>query len=279
MNALAYQACFEDDEGRDRSREIRVEAIDRAKETLILRRVTHLDQLADKLNEDRVRRVIMPMLAGSVDWEYTKRDLEYVRDLGLAARASPARIANPIYAEVAPRELTDSLQSGLAGQVDPEWYVNKDRGLDMAELLEAFQSYFREHAESWVERYGHREAGPQLVLHAYLRRVVRRYGQVGREYAVGRGWSDLVIEWRLGGGPGPVPTLKHVIECKVRSEESGLEILIREGREQTATYMDRCGAKSGHLVIFDVRPRKSWDERIFRTDPEQDARPITVWEM
>jgi hypothetical protein len=34
---------------------------------LILRRETHLDQLTDKLQEERVRRVIEPLLAG-VDW-------------------------------------------------------------------------------------------------------------------------------------------------------------------------------------------------------------------
>ena len=168
VNALAYQACFDDSGSRDRSRSIRAEAIDRAKETLILRRVTHIDQLADKLREDRVRRVVMPMLAGSSDWDYTKRDLEYVRDLGLVATEGPVRIANPIYAEVVPRELTDSLQSGLEGQIDPEWYVGEDRSLDVAGLLEAFQGYFREHSESWVERFGHKGAGPQLVLHLSL---------------------------------------------------------------------------------------------------------------
>ena len=279
VNALAYRACFDDLEGRDRSRPIRVEAIDRAKEALILQRVTHLDQLADKLKEHRVRRVIMPMLAGSSDWDYTKRDLDYVRDLGLATPAGPVRIANPIYAEVVPRELTASLQSGLEGKVDPEWYVNEDRSLDVPGLLAAFQVYFREHAESWVERFGHKEAGPQLVLHAYLQRVVNSDGQIGREYSVGRGRSDLVIEWGRGGAQGPARTRKHVIECKVRTEKSGLERLIREGRDQTAAYMDRCGAESGHLVIFDMRPGRTWKERMFRKEPERGCLPITAWGM
>ena len=56
--------AFEMREGRDRSQPITVERIEQAKENLILRRVTHLDQLADKLREARVRRVIEPMLAG-----------------------------------------------------------------------------------------------------------------------------------------------------------------------------------------------------------------------
>ena len=50
--------------GRDRTQPITAELLDEAKEALILRRETHLDQLADKLREPRVRRVIEPMLAG-----------------------------------------------------------------------------------------------------------------------------------------------------------------------------------------------------------------------
>ena len=58
VNALAYESCFRMPEGRDRTRPIDVALIDQAKENLILRRVTHLDQLADKLREPRVRHII-----------------------------------------------------------------------------------------------------------------------------------------------------------------------------------------------------------------------------
>ncbi len=201
VNALAYQACFEDRRGRDRSRAVTVAAIDQAKETLILNGVTHLDQLADKLREERVRRVILPMIAGSSGSQYSQRDLEYVRDLGLAALAGPVRMANPIYAEVIPRELTMVQESVLESLVSPHWYIREDGTLDVEALLGGFQDYFREHSESWLERYGHREAGPQLVLHGYLHRIVNSGGRVTREYAVARGRSDLVVEWPRPGRP------------------------------------------------------------------------------
>ena len=277
VNALAYQACFRAETSRDRSRPIPADAIDEAREALILRRVTHLDQLANTLSEDRVRRVILPMLAGSEDWDYSLRDLEYVRDLGLVADKGEVRIANPIYAEVVPRELTVVLQSGLETQVDPAWYVDADGSLDVAGLLSAFQGYFREHSESWVERYAHAEAGPQLVLHAYLQRVVNSSGRIEREYAVGRGRIDLLIEWRQTTGKGAVRIRKYVIECKVRTARIGLDRLIREGQKQTAAYMDGCGAEAGHLAIFDLRPGQSWENRVFRRDPEPGEPPITVW--
>ena len=113
VNALAHDACFRDKGGRDRSRPVDAAAVRAAQERLILRRETHLDQLADKLKEDRVRRVVEPLLSGAETRTFTDRDLEYVRDLGLVARDRPIRIANPIYAEMVPREL-----SALAPRAD-----------------------------------------------------------------------------------------------------------------------------------------------------------------
>ena len=124
VNALAAQACFEDEAGRDRNQPIRVDGIDRARETLIRRRVTHLHQLSDKLREERVRRVMLPMLAGSEDWDYTDLGLQHVRDLGLVAPEGTVRIANPTYSEAIPPKLTAVLQSGLEAQGDSAWCVN-----------------------------------------------------------------------------------------------------------------------------------------------------------
>ena len=277
VNALALQACFKDRAGRDRRRPIGAGAIDRARETLVRNRVTHLDQLASQMREEGVRRVILPMLAGSVDCNYSMRDLEYVRDLGLVAAQGKVRTANPIYAGVIPRELTAVQESELESQVSPSWYVKEDGSLDLPKLLGAFQGYFREYSESWVERYGHREAGPLLVLNAYLHRVIKSGGRITREYAVARGRTDLVVEWPLAGQPLGSDAGKHVIECKVLTERSGRESVIRQGREQTARYMDRCGAETGHLLVFDIREARSWEERLFRKDPQPDRPPITVW--
>ena len=170
VNALAYDACFRNKAGRERSREIDVTAITEARERLIERRETHLDQLADKLQEDRVRRVVGPLLSGGDEREFSTRDIEYVRDLGLIAGNDPLRIANPIYAEVVPRELTYAAQAGLVEET--AWYVDAEGGLEVGKLLTAFQEFFREHSEHWVARFDYREAGPQLLLQAFLQRVV-----------------------------------------------------------------------------------------------------------
>ena len=81
VNALAYRAC---EANRDLEQAIDIEAIHEVREQLILSRETHLDQLTDKLQEERVRRVVEPLLSGNPDPEtIPPDDLQYVRDLGL----------------------------------------------------------------------------------------------------------------------------------------------------------------------------------------------------
>ena len=167
VNALAYAACFDDSSGHDRSRPISAEQIERAKEKLILQRVTHLHQLADKLSEDRVRRVIEPLLSGAVPIsDPAEDDLDYVSDLGLVRCNGGVEIANPIYQEVIPRQLTYARERYIVQRA--EWYVDQEGRLDLAKLLVACQRYSRENAEHWVERFQYKQAGPQLLLQAFL---------------------------------------------------------------------------------------------------------------
>ena len=267
VNALCQRACFERISGRDRSRSITEADIIDAQEAMILERVVHLDQLTDKLREERVRRVVEPMLSGEPQQRYTERDLKYVRDLGLIARGSPPRIANPIYAEVVPRELTYLTQDAL--QQEADWFVSMDGGLDMTGLLAAFQQFFRENSEHWLKRYQYKEAGPQLLLQAFLQRVINSGGRIEREYGLGRGRTDLLVIWAVGQR-----VQRFVVECKIL--RGGLESTIHRGLGQTARYMDRCGADEGHLVVFD-REERPWGEKIFRRDELFGTNRIVVW--
>ena len=274
VNALAYEACFRNKAGRDRSRPIDGAAMADAREQLILRRETHLDQLTDKLQEERVRRVVEPLLSGSQSAEKIPvDDLEYVRDLGLVRPQGPVAIANPIYQEVIPRDLTYTTQAYL--HQDPAWYVDADGALRVSDLLAAFQAFFREHSEHWVERFEYKEAGPQLLLQAFLQRIVNSGGHIEREYGLGRRRTDLLILWP---GPGQArpgqEAQKAVVECKLLYRS--LEQTVREGLEQTREYMDRCAAGEGHLVVFDRTPGVPWEDKIFRRDDEGG---ITVWGM
>ena len=271
VNALADETCFRDEDAENEDRPITEADIREAQEQLILRRETHLDQLADKLQEDRVQRVIEPLLSGGEGSDFKTQDLGYVRDLGLIAPNEPIRIANPIYAEIVPRELTYAAQVGL--DEDTAWYVNADGSLNVVELLTAFQTFFREHSEHWVTRFQYQEAGPQLLLQAFLQRIVNSGGRIEREYGLGRMRTDLLILWPQGE-----QTRKIVIECKILHKS--LEQTIGDGLDQTAEYMDRCDAEAGHLVIFDRREGMRWEDKVFHCRRRSNSGvEIDIWGM
>ena len=69
----------------------------------------------------------------------------------MIAPNEPLRIANPIYAEIVPRELTYAAQVGL--DENTAWYVNADGSLNVIKLMTEFQTFFREHSEHWVTRF------------------------------------------------------------------------------------------------------------------------------
>ena len=277
VNALCAGACFDNKAGRDRSRTIDADDIHAAREELILSRRTHLDQLAHKLEEERVRRVVEPILSGG-EVQHDGRDLEYVRDLGLLAPDSPPRIANPIYQEVVPRELGHVLQDSL--DIDARWYVDDDGRLNMTKLLSAFRTFFGEHAEQWLAHLGdYREAAPQLILQSYLQRVVNGGGRIEREYGLGRGRTDLLVLWPRESGQPSDLWERFVVECKVLrdSDRKSLDWTVEQGVEQTLGYMEQCGAEEGHLVVMDRRSEGRGSGEADGIARRQGARHVALW--
>jgi len=147
----------------------------------------------------------------------------------------------------------------------------------MPKLLAAFQEFFREHSEHWVERFDYKEAGPQLLLQAFLQRIVNGGGRLEREYGLGRRRTDLLVQWPVGSTeilPGR-PVQKIVLELKVT--HGSPERAITEGLAQTADYMGRCGAGEGHLLIFDRRKNVPWEEKLYRREEQAGTHIIDVW--
>jgi hypothetical protein len=272
VNALGYELCFKMKEGRERSVPITADMVVEAKERLISRRETHLDQLVDKLREERVRGVIEPILAGQLRPSLLPEDdVQYVYDLGLVSKRGELRIANKIYQEVIPRALTYTTQLTISHQ--PAWYVTPDGRLDLPKLLAAFQDFFRQHSEHWVERFDYKGAGPQLLMQAFLQRIVNSGGRIEREYGLGRMRTDLSVWWPWG----EQQVQRAVIELKILY--GSLERTIKEGLGQTWDYMDRCEAEEGHLIVFDRDPDKAWESKIFKREASHKGTPITVWGM
>ena len=220
---------------------IDVEHVERAKEIVIAGRYTHFGQLTDKLREERVRRVIEPILAGVTMGNVPADDRDYVVDLGLARRSNGGlEIANPIYRELIPRYLaSDTLD--MMPLLQPTW-LNKDASLNPDRLLNSFLEFWQQHGEPLLKAAPYHDIAPHLVMMAYLHRVVNGGGTLEREYAIGTDRMDLYLRYgaaRLG------------IELKVWRD--GRSDPLRRGLEQLDEYLAGLGLDSGWLVIFDRR--------------------------
>jgi len=271
VNALAYEITMKIKANRDRSVLLTEEMVTRARENLIQRRETHLDQLVDKLREPRVHRVIAPILAGEAQsTDLLDDDIAYVHDLGLIATSPQIEIANPIYREVIPRALTYPIQVTLSQQTS--WFISPETGLlDMPALLTAFQEFFRENSEHWTERFHYKEAGPQLLLQAFLQRVLNGGGRIEREYGLGCGRTDLLVILPLEN-----QIQKIVLELKILKGKR--QTTITKALPQITGYMDRCGTEEGHLIIFD-RSKRPWRDKIFRDETDYQSFHVQIWGM
>ncbi len=282
VNALAHEMVWEDKTARNRTVTIDLERYFAAREVLIQSRTTHLDQLADKLKEKRVQHVISAVLSGE-DPEVGTEDLirpddqQYVEDLGLIVTHPWVRISNRIYMEIIPRELTWVVQTRILAGSKSSWYIDSDHRLNMLKLLRAFQQFFRENSQSWIQRFDYKEAGPQLLLQAFLQRIINGGGRLSREYGLGRKRTDLLIKWPVDpdqGMYGPVQSV--VLELKI--QRGLLESMLPNALAQTSEYADMVGADESHLIFFNRDADMEWDKKIWHRQHKcKDRRIIEVW--
>ena len=226
----------------DSQHPIEVFHIHAAKEILIQRQDTHLDSLAKRLEETRIRAVIEPLMAGQELGQVSQDDRQYLVDLGLIRRSTEGGfvVANRIYQEVLPRVLASGPQDSLP-RISPTW-LKPDGQLDPERLLEAFLSFWRQHGEPLLKSAPYHEIAPHLVMMAFLHRVVNGGGTLEREYAIGSGRMDLCLRY------GKI-TLG--MELKVWREGRADPLIV--GLEQLDRYLAGLGLDTGWLVIFDQR--------------------------
>lgn len=274
VNALAYEVTHATRMHITPPAPITEEHIEQAKERLILARATHLDSLVAKLREPRVRRVLEPLIAGEVvmiDDSY-EDDVAYVRDLGLIAPNRPLRIANPIYREVVIRVLGGVVEDNVTA--DPHSFVRSDGTLDFEMLLREFTAFWRQHGDVLTAGMPYHEVAPQLVLMAYLQRIVNGGGYVDREYGVGRGRIDLCVRWPYRDAAGKRIWQREALELKVWAK--GRPDPLASGLTQLEAYLDQFGLDRGVLAIFDRRPEASGIEERTRFEEARTAKGYAV---
>ncbi len=272
VNAIADQVAGWD--VTDRSVTLDVEQVERARETLIQRRDTHLDSLVARLRETRVHKVVAPILAGELlAGDVMNDDVQFVKDLGLVSSGPRGlEISNPIYREIVPRVLTEIMEESIA--LPRPSYVDAVGRLDFDQLIEDFRAFWLAHAEEYLGRAPYSEAAAHLVMMAFLHKITNGagHGAVDREYAAGRGRLDICIRWpRPEGGFD-----RWAIELKVW-RDTARDDPIEQGKDQLAGYLERLGLERGVLMIFDARPGAlPLPQRMTREEVAHQGRRILV---
>ncbi|MGW0200417.1 AAA family ATPase [Nonomuraea sp. NPDC003201] len=272
VNALAYEITFQ----MRATGDITARQVEEAKERLIRARATHLDALVARLHEPRVKRVMEPVVAGSfpnVDPTFSD-DLSYVRDLGLVKQKPPLEVANPIYREVILRVLGDPSEQYV--MAEPRSFVLPDGRFDLDRLLKEFVVFWREHGEVLIRQEGYHEAACQIILMAFLHRLVNGGGYLDREYAAGTKRLDVLVRWPYTGPEGERLMQSEAMELKVW--RAGGDDPLPDGLAQLDRYLDRLTLDTGVLVVFDRRPEAPpWKERgDFDQATTPSGREVTV---
>jgi len=261
-NALADEAVKK--QVPDRRSPVTAAHVEAAKETIILERRSHVDSLVARLREPRIVKVLAPMLIGDRTraGDVLDDDLAYAVGMGLLRlKDGQYEIANGIYREVIPRALNFNQQAQIREKT--EWYVLPDGSLDMHKLMQGWQKFWRKDGHLAADGFHYREAGPHLMLMAFLQRIVNGSGRVEREYGLGRGALDLLIEQR---------GQRHAIEVKLRRDnDTGADAL-----EQLARYLDHAGLSEGWLVLFDLRRELDWSDKLTLRDVAHEGKTIHV---
>jgi hypothetical protein len=259
---------------------ITTEHMEEAKERLILARATHLDSLVARLSEDRVRRIMEPLLAGGTLSSVTyDDDAMYVHDLGLIALEPEVHIANPIYREVIARVLAARIAGDI--RVTPQHFLGPDGRLDLMAILRSFAAFWRKHGAVLTGALVYHEVAPQLVLMAYLQSVVNGTGFIDREYGVGRGRIDLQLRWPYQDSHGQRQWQREAVEIiRLGVWRDKKPDPLDKGLRQLDEYLGQLDLDHGVLVLFDRRTgRPGPTEDTTGAAGDADAAPPVTFEQ
>ena len=96
-----------------------------------------------------------------------------------------------------------------------------------------------------------------------------------REYAFGRGRTDLLSEWPEGSRWDPSRASRYVIECNVLLKGRTSGSTMQQGAQRKAENLDRFAVHSDQFLISDQRRDRSGDERILPREESAAETPVT----
>jgi hypothetical protein len=257
VNALASEVV-ENILDNDNKTTITSEHIDQAANNIMEKRGKHIDSFLCHLNDPRVWRIVEPMLATS---DNTARqddstnnsptlnnDLDFCKNMGIVKEENGLRPANPIYACTMVRYLNWNYQSKIDKELGSKWMDGKN--IDMSGLLREFQKFWANNSEKYLSGFPFVEAGPHILLSAFLQRMVYGVGVVINKFAKSQACAGIVVQYAGNS---------YIIGIKdsdiTENETKNVDLISR--------YMNDLLSREGWLVVFDRKSKESWENKIF----------------
>jgi hypothetical protein len=158
--------------------------------------------------------------------------------------------------------MASPIQDSIPKEIQLPWFINADGTLNMEKLLKEFQKFYRRNSGAWLGRYEYIESAHNLLLMAFLHRIINSGGEIVREMAAGNGRLDILIKFRQE---------EFALELKIKRDRFTIE----DGKEQLDRYLDRLGLKKGWLVIFDPADIE-WEEKLYWQETVYNDKTIVM---
>ncbi|MCU0287945.1 MAG: endonuclease NucS, partial [Acidobacteria bacterium] len=145
--------------------------------------------------------------------------------------------------------MASAFEESLPMEIETPFFLDQNNRLDMKKIMQAFQEFYRENAESWIDRFEYKESAHHLLMMAFLQRIVNSGGEITREMAVGNGRVDLLVKFK---------GQRTAVELKIKRGDQAIE----KAKQQLSKYLEKLGLTEGYLVIFDPGSG-TWEEKLY----------------
>lgn len=241
--------------------------IDEAVENIIQRQEIHITNLTDRLKEERVRRILTPILIGDdFEEEVAESDLRYLKELGILSLEDNIKVSNPMYKEIIPRSLIQSTKILIRYELTK--YIDVDGSLKLEKALSSFQNFYSNHVKVWNSRFLYKEAGRHLFLQAFLQRIADGGGRLERHYGLGRKQVSLILSWPFEGSWKQFLVSSRYVVAK-RSLQEGLNFILEEMEEKEI--------EEGFLILFYPLNKEIANQKQFYQLKKVDLKRVHIW--
>jgi hypothetical protein len=255
-------------------RRVSPELVDEAIDNVIVKQGNHQEYLVSQLRDERVKKILGPILAGATMGEaMAEQDLAFVQELGLVRNDRSIEIANGLYKEIIPRALFAPVTYMI--NLDGQDYLGPGQSLDVAKLMRSFQAFFRNHAERLVSLLDYGPAGYVLVFQALLQKLADASNVVTREYGLNKGKVVLHLSRSF---PERQQATFALYRVRPRSNEQfrqGISELVGE----TADYLSKTPGEAGevHIAAINVNPEFNWEGKLPYVKKDHKGQAFQVW--